>query len=204
MLRGRSCPARRGRGCSFVNEEDAAEGTLDDAARQRGGVAGVAAHEVAAAHLHELPALERPDGLEVLGHQAGDGGLAGAGVAGEDHVHRKAGGLHSGGGAALLDLEIIGQTEDVFLDRGKAHQLRDLGLDLVQRAGVGGGQQVEQGGGGGVVQAEEKPLRRGSQGDGAGQLFVGLEAVFTQSRKMRSQQPESPAAPFWGVHWAAT
>ena len=55
----------------LVDEEDAAEGALDDAVGQRGGVAGVAAHEVAAAHLHQLPALERPDGLEVLGHQAG-------------------------------------------------------------------------------------------------------------------------------------
>ena len=182
----------------FVNEEDAAEGALDDAVGQRGGVAGVAAHEVAAAHLHELPALERPDGLEVLGHQAGDGGLAGTGVAGEDHVHRKAGRLHPGGGAALLDLEIIGQTEDVFLDRGKAHQLRDLGLDLVQRAGVGGGQQVEQGGGGGIVQAEEKPLRRGSQGDGAGQLFVGLEAVFTQSPEDAVTAAGKPGGPLLG------
>ena len=107
----------------LVDKEDAAEGALNDAVGQRCGVAGVAAHEVAAAHFHQLPALERPDGLEVLGHQPGDGGLAGAGVAGEDHVHRKAGCFHARSGAALLDLQIVGQTEHVFLDWGQTDQL---------------------------------------------------------------------------------
>ena len=128
-----------------------------------------------------MAALECPDGLEVLCHQPGDGGLAGAGVAGEDHVHRKAGRLHARSGAALLDLQIVGQTEHVFLDWGQTDQLRDLGPDLIQRAGVGGGQQVEQRGRGGVVQAEEQALRCGDQGHGAGERLVRLQAVFAQS-----------------------
>ena len=77
----------------LVNEEHTTQRALDDAVGQGGGVAGVAAHKVAAAHLNELPALEGPDGLEIPGHQPGNGGLARAGIAREDHVHGEAGGL---------------------------------------------------------------------------------------------------------------
>lgn len=126
------------------------------------------------------------------------------GVAGEDHVHRKAGRLHPGGGAALLDLEIIGQTEDVFLDRGKAHQLRDLGLDLVQRAGVGGGQQVEQGAGAASFRRKKSPSGAAVRVTVPVSFLSVWRQYSLRARKMRSQQPESPAAPFWGVHWAAT
>ncbi len=47
----------------LVDEQHAAECTLDDAVGQRGGMARVAAHQVAAAHLHQLAALERPMAL---------------------------------------------------------------------------------------------------------------------------------------------
>ena len=96
-------------------------------------------------------------------------------------MHRKAGRLHARSGAALLDLQIVGQTEHVFLDRGQTDQLRDLGPDLIQCAGVGGGQQVKQRGRGGIVQAEEQALRCGGQGHGAGERLVRLQAVFAQS-----------------------
>ena len=55
----------------LVDEKDAAQSALDDAVGQGGGVAGVAAHEVSPAHLHQLPALEGADGLEVLCHEPG-------------------------------------------------------------------------------------------------------------------------------------
>ena len=164
----------------LVNEEHAAQGALDDAVGQGGGVAGVAAHQIGTGHLHQLAALEGTDGFQVFRHQPGNGGLAGAGVSGEDHVHRKAGSLEPGGGPALLHLQVVGQTEHIFLDRGKAHQLVDLGADGIQRTGVGGGQQVEQGLVCVVVQAEQHPFRPGGQGHGAGKGFIGPQAVFAQ------------------------
>ena len=88
----------------LVNEQNAAQSTLDDAVGQRGGVTGVAPHKVGAGHLHQLPAPQRADGLEVLCHQPGNGGLAGAGVAGKDHVHGQACGLEARRCAALLHL----------------------------------------------------------------------------------------------------
>ena len=44
------------------------QGRLNDLLGQGRGVAHIAAHQVRAAHLHQLPAGERPDGLEVLAH----------------------------------------------------------------------------------------------------------------------------------------
>ena len=158
----------------FVNEEDAAEGALDDAVGQRGGVAGVAPHKVGAGHLHQLPAPQRADGLEVLCHQPGNGGLAGARVAGEDHVHGKAGGLEACRRAALLHLQVIRQTEHILLDRGKPHQRIQLGADLLHRAGVGRRKQAEQVCRGGTVQRKLQPLGRGGQRHRAGQLCIGL------------------------------
>ena len=143
-------------------------------------MARVAAHQVAAAHFHQLAALERPDGLEVLCHQPGDGGLAGAGVAGEDHMHGQAGRLEPGGGAALLHLQVVCQTEHIVLDRGKAHQRVQLGADLVHSTGVLRRQQAEQVCRGGPVQGKLQPLRHGSQGHGAGKGRIGLQAVFAQ------------------------
>ena len=88
----------------FVNEQNPAQCALNDAVGQRGGVAGVAAHKVGTGHFHQLAALQRADGLEVLCHQPGNGGLAGAGVAGKDHVHGQACGLEARRRAALLHL----------------------------------------------------------------------------------------------------
>ena len=95
-------------------------------------------------------------------------------------MHRKAGSFEPGGGAALLHLQVVGQTEHIFLDRGKAHQLVDLGADGIQRAGVGGRQQVEQGLVCAVVQPEQQPFRTGGQGRRAGQGLVRAQAVFAQ------------------------
>ena len=138
----------------LVDEKDAAQRALDDAVGQGGGVAGVAAHQVSPAHLHQLPALEGADGLEVLCHEPGDGGLAGAGVAGEDHVHREAGGLEARRRTALLHLNVIGKTEDVFLHWCKTHEVVQLFPDFFHCAGISGGQQVEELLGSGVVEGK--------------------------------------------------
>ena len=164
----------------FIDKQHTAEGTLDDAVCQRGGVAGVAAHKVGTGHFHQLATLQRADGLEVLCHQPGNGGLAGARVAGEDHVHGKAGGLEACRRAALLHLQVIRQTEHILLDRPKAHKAVEFGADFIYSARVLGRQQGRQLLLGLVVQAEPYALRLCGQGDGAGKLCIGLQAVFTQ------------------------
>ena len=112
--------------------------------------------------------------------------------------------LRTLGRAALLDLQIVGQTEHVFLDWGQTDQLRDLSPDLIQRAGVGGGQQVKQRGWGGIVQVEEQALRAAVRVTVPVSGLSVCRQYSLRARKMRSHQPDSPAAPFWGVHWAAT
>ena len=164
----------------FVNEEHTAQSALDDAVGQGGGVAGVAAHQVGTGHLHQLPALEGTDGFQVFRHQPGNGGLAGAGVSGEDHVHGQAGRFQPGSGPALLYLQVVGQTEHIFFHGSKAHQFVDLGPDGIQCAGIGRRQQVEQGLVCAVVQTEQQPFRTGGQGRRAGQGLVRAQAVFAQ------------------------
>ena len=148
-------------------------------------MAGVAAHQVPPADLDQLAAPQGADGLEVPGHQPGNGGLAGAGIAGKDHVHGKPLGLEAGGGPPLLDLDMIRQTKDVVLHRLEAHQGFQLLADGVHRAGVGGGQQVEEGRRGPVIDAEpEGPLPH-REGNLSLLEHVFLEAVF-------AQRPEDP------------
>lgn len=167
-------------------------------------MAGVAAHKVGAGHFHQLAALQRADGLEVLCHQPGNGGLAGTRVAGEDHVHGKAGGLEACRRAALLHLQVIRQTEHILLDRSKAHKAVEFGADRFCGPRVLGRQQGRQLLLGLVVQAKPYALRLCGQGDGAGKLCIGLQAVFTQARNILSQHSARPAAPFSLEHWAAT
>ena len=104
------------------------QGALDHLVGQRGGVAHVAAHQVGAGHLHQLAAPQGADGLEVLGQDAGDGGLAGAGVAGKDHVHVDAGGLQALGLAPLLGLHVFGNVPHKGLDFLQADDAVQLGF----------------------------------------------------------------------------
>ena len=167
-------------------------------------MAGVAAHKVGAGHFHQLAALQRADGLEVLCHQPGNGGLAGARVAGEDHVHGKAGGLEACRRAALLHLQVIRQTEHILLDRPKAHKAVEFGADFIYSARVLGRQQGRQLLLGLVVQA--KPYASGFAVRVT--VPVSFASVCRQyslrARNILSQHSARPAAPFSLEHWAAT
>ena len=114
------------------------------------------------------------------GHQPGDGGLAGAGVAGEDHVHRKAGRLEAGGRPALLHLNVVGQTKDVLFDLVQTHQGVQLPADCLDPAVPGGGQQVGQGSGGAAV--DRKAERAFPDGEGGRPRLKAVlpQAVFAQ------------------------
>ncbi len=50
----------------FVNEQYAAQGALDHAVGQGGGVAGVAAYQIRPAHLQPLRAAQGPVGLQAV------------------------------------------------------------------------------------------------------------------------------------------
>ena len=188
----------------FVNEEHTAQCALDDAVGQGSGVAGVATHQVGTGHLHQLPALEGTDGFQVFRHQPGNGGLAGAGVSGEDHVHGQAGRFQPGSGPALLHLQVVGQTEHIFFYGSKAHQLVDLGPDGIQCAGIGRRQQVKERFLRAIVQPEQQPFRTGGQGRRAGQGLVRAQAVFAQGTEDAVTAFGQPGGPFCAVHWAAT
>ena len=70
----------------LVDEQDAAVGLRRDLRGLDRGLAEVAGHQLRAVDLDQLALGEQPDRLVDAGHEAGDGGLAGAGVAGEDQV----------------------------------------------------------------------------------------------------------------------
>ena len=177
----------------LVDEKDAPQRALDDAVGQRGGVAGVAAHQVPPADLHQLAAPQRADSLQVPGHQPGDGGLAGARVAGKDHVHGQAGRLEAGGRPPLLDLDIVGQAEHVLLDLVQAHQRIQLPLDLLGPAVPGGGQQVGQRGRLAAVDGNRSAPSRTSSAAFPGWKLSCRRQYSLSARKMRSQQPDRAA-----------
>ena len=121
-------------GVGLVDEQHAAQGGLDGLLGEGRGVAHVLAHQVAPGDFHQLSALQHANSLEVPGDDAGHGGLACTGVAGEYHVHGGGVGLEAPLPAQLLDFEVILQGEDVVLHRLEAH---DLG-ELLPHGGHGG------------------------------------------------------------------
>ena len=113
-------------GVSLVDEQHAAHGLFNDLLGLEGGLTYVAGHQTAAVHLHQLALAEDAETAVDAGHHAGHHGLAGAGVAGEDHVER-----HIGGGevvllAELVDLDHVDEVVDFVLD----HVQADVGVQL--------------------------------------------------------------------------
>ena len=78
--------AAAGQRVGLVDQQDAAEGLLDDLRRLDRGLADVAGDEVRAVGLDELPLLTAPSAAIDLGEQAGDRGLARARIAGEHEM----------------------------------------------------------------------------------------------------------------------
>ena len=89
-------------------------------------------HQAGAVHLHQLALAQHADGGVEPADQAGHGGLAGAGVAHEDHVQ-----AHGRHGQLMLlpelaDLHQVHQVLDVLLDLFQAHQVLQLGHEAVK------------------------------------------------------------------------
>jgi len=99
-------------------------------------VADILADEIRACDFHQLALGQGADGLHVPGDQAGDGRLAGAGIAGEDHVLGDLAGLHALLAAHLLHLDMALQRPDVVLDLIQADHFIELRVDFFQFFGT--------------------------------------------------------------------
>ena len=104
----------------------------------------IPAHQVRTGHFHQLAAAQRTDGLEIFRQNAGDGGFAGAGVAGKDHVHVDLGHLEALGLAALLGLHIFGDVTHIIFHFSQTDDLVQLGLHGIHVTAVLLGQQGQQ------------------------------------------------------------
>ena len=108
-----------GEGIRLINEQHAADGLLNDLLGLERGLPHVARHEAGAVHLHKLALLQHADrGIEPR-EDAGHGGLAGAGVAEEDHVQ-----------AHRWDRQLVLLTELAHLH--EVDEVLDVPLDLLQ------------------------------------------------------------------------
>ena len=126
----------RGQRVRFVDEQNAADGLLDDFAGLDGGLAHVAAHEAGAVHFHQLAGGQQAQFAVDVREQAGHRGLAGAGVAVEHHVARRALILQAEFLAHLLHAQQVHQAADLFFHGIQAHQRVQFAHDLVHALGV--------------------------------------------------------------------
>ena len=116
----------------LVDEEHAAVGALEHLAGLRRGVPDVLPDEVVARDRDDLRLLDVAEAMEDLRHPQRDGGLAGAGVAGEAHVQRGARGDQPGLAAEPVDHEQRRDLADPRLDgRERDEVVVELGEHLL-------------------------------------------------------------------------
>ncbi len=162
----------------LVDEEDAAHGFLEDLLGLGGGVADVLADEVVAGDGDEVAGADVAEAVQDAGHAGGDGGLAGAGVAGEGHVQRGSRRGQAELAAEAVDEQEGGDLADAALDRGEADQ---LAIELVEHGayagGVVGGLEVDRAGRFGVSHSGSRRVcwwrRSGSSSAGCGLRLPG-------------------------------
>ena len=108
----------------LVDEQGPAERRLHDGARARRRLADVPGDEVRAVGLDEMTLGHDPEGTQDLAQQAGDGGLARAGIAGEHEVVARLDRRQATLGTQALDPQQAGQATHVGLDVGESDQCR--------------------------------------------------------------------------------
>ena len=116
----------------LVDEQHAAHRALQHFLGLGRGVADVLADEVVARHGHQVSLPHVAEPVQDRRHPHGDGGLAGAGVAGEAHVQRGLGTRDAERRARLVHHQQRGDLADARLDRGEADQ---LAVELVEHRG---------------------------------------------------------------------
>ena len=130
----------------LVDEEHAAAGALEHLAGLRRGVPDVLADEVVARDRDDLRLLDVAEAMEDLRHAQRDGGLAGAGVAGEAHVQRGPRGDEPGLAAQPVDHEQRRDLADARLDgRERDEVVVELGEDVLDPLVPDGGLELGRG-----------------------------------------------------------
>ena len=102
------------------------------ALRLRPGLAHVFGHQAGAVGLDEVALLENAHRAEDLAEDAGDGRLAGAGIAGEDHVQAHVGVGQARPRRGAFAASDIGERADFVLDAVEPDQLVELGERFLQ------------------------------------------------------------------------
>ena len=105
-------------------------------------MAHITPHQIGAAHLYQLAAAQHANGLEIVRHNARNGGLSGARIACKDHVHIRHGHRQPCGTAAALGGHIVGQRAHIFLHRRQPHHGIQLCFSLCALGGKHAGQQA--------------------------------------------------------------
>ncbi len=105
-------------GIGLVDKQHPADGLADHFGGLHGGLAEVTRHQFRTVHLNQLALAEQADGLVDPGDHAGDRGLAGPRIAGEDQVTGDGGALESGLGAQRVDAQNRRLAPNLRLDAG--------------------------------------------------------------------------------------
>ena len=125
--------AAPGEGVRLVDQQRAAECRFEDGAGAGGGLTDVAGDELGSIGLDEVALGDDVEGAEDLAEEPGDGGLAGARVAGEHEVVAGLDGREVAFDADPLDPQQAGQAADLLLHVVEPDQLVELGEQFLQR-----------------------------------------------------------------------
>ena len=132
--RPKSLSPPRARAYASSIEQRAAECRFEDRSRLRRRLPDVAGDEVRAIGLDEMALRHQSEGAQDLAEQAGDGRLAGPGVAREHEVVAGLQRRQLALGAQLLDAQQAGQATDIGLHGVEADEVVELGEQLFDRA----------------------------------------------------------------------
>ena len=115
----------------LVDEQHAAKGALDHLRRLGGRLTHVARDQAGTVHLHQLALGQDAQGAVDAGHHTRNRRLAGAGIAGKDHMQRHVHGFQAVLLAQLVHRDHVDQIVDLALDAVQADQRVQLRLQIL-------------------------------------------------------------------------
>ena len=122
-------------GVGLIDEQYAAHGFFQHLGGFQCRLTHVACHKTAAVHLHQLALTQNAQREIDAAHQPCHHGLAGTGVAGEDHVEGQLGGGQVVLAAELVDLHHVDEAANLVLDDIKADVAVQLCKEVFQLFG---------------------------------------------------------------------